>query len=254
MDFNIKKPTHIFALVLIFVTLFMFIFYPILTFLGFFPSNHAVNYSHYSESVRTFFEIFLLVFQLIFVFILLIIFPLIWYFLVNKLNLEQTLDRIRLKVENLDAAIIWGVFSAIVIFGASITVGLIAKFVFGVNAEESSNIPDLEKYFSPVLLLLLGAIQPLAEEIFFRGFLLDKIESFAGQNTAIISTSCLFALAHISYSNINDLASLYPVILIIAMGMILAYSVVKTRSLLTSIIAHTLYNVVTIGLYLLFGN
>ena len=84
----------------------------------------------------------------------------------------------------------------------------------------------------------LVAFQPLTEEIFFRGFLMEKIDSFAGKNVAIFLTAVLFGIAHMSYSKI------FPVLLPIAMGIILGLVVYKTKNLLASIVAHTTFNVV----------
>ena len=44
--------------------------------------------------------------------------------------------------------------------------------------------------------------------------------------------------------------NLYPAILTVILGMIFAYIVLKTKSLLTAIIAHIAYNVISIALYI----
>jgi len=242
MDFDIKKPSHIFSLVLISITFLLIVILPVLTFFGFFQAVNTVNYQTLPKVYKLFFEIFLLVFQLTLVILLMIVFPFIWYFLVNKYNLKQVLSRLKLTLGNIDMAFLWGILTTILIFAITIVIGILIVSIFGVNAQDMGNIPDLEALFSPISLFLLVAIQPVAEEIFFRGFLLDKIESFAGQNISIVTTSVLFGLAHASYGKV------YPIILPIIMGVLLAYMVIKTKNLYTSIIAHVCFNVGTLAL------
>jgi len=238
MDFDIKKPVHIFSLLLIEITFLFVIILPIITF--FFASGTVESIDQYSDipsSYRLIFEIFVLFFSLAFAVVLLIFFPLIWYFLVNNYNFKKTLSRLRLTFDKIYMALFWGIITAIVIFGITIVIGNIVISIFETNSQEMSNVPDLEALFSPVSLFLLVAIQPIAEEFFFRGFLLDKFESLAGQNIAIISTAVLFGLAHASYGK------LYPIVLPIIMGIVLAYVVIKTKNLYTAIIAHVCFNV-----------
>jgi len=242
MDFDIRKPTHLLSLVLISITFFVIIILPIFSFLGFFPTTDSIDTSSYSKVYKLFIEIFTLIFQLAFVMVLLIIFPLIWYFLVNKNNFKQAFSNMRLSLNNIDNAVAWGIISTIVIYGLTILFGIIIIYFSEIDTEQMSNIPDLEAIFSPVSLFVLVAIQPIAEEIFFRGFLLDKTEKIAGTNIAIILTAVLFGLAHASYGKI------YPIVLPIVMGVILAYIVIKTKSLYAAITAHVCYNVGSLAL------
>ncbi|GAF86829.1 unnamed protein product, partial [marine sediment metagenome] len=117
--------------------------------------------------------------------------------------------------------------------------------LLGVRSEELGNIQDIETYFSPVSILIILAVQPMAEEIFFRGFLFDKIKSFGGDYIAIVLTAVLFGLAHMSYSKP------YLVVSIIMMGVVLGCIVVKTKNLYSAIIAHTTFNVTSFILYIL---
>ena len=141
-------------------------------------------------------------------------------------------------------AIFWGVVSVIVMFVILFVIGIILTF-YGFNLDESSNITDLEQFFSLPSIFLIVAFQPIGEEIFFRGFLLDKINAMAGQETAIVLTSILFGMAHLTYGNI------YPAIMTGILGLILAYMVLKTKNLLTSIVAHILFNVASVTLYII---
>ncbi len=151
----------------------------------------------------------------------------------------------KLTFVNFDIAFLWGIVVTIIIF----LIFFIIEFlliVLGFNPDVLGNIQDLEKYFTPVSLFILVSVQPIAEEIFFRGFLLDKIGTFAGQNVAIFSTAVLFGIAHMSYGKI------YPVFFPMIMGVLLAYVVIKTRNIYASIFAHIFFNVTSFIIYFAF--
>jgi len=247
MDFNIRKPSHIFSLLLLSVTLILIIVLPVLSFFDASLPSELSQMTQLPDTMKLIFEIFLLTFQLALITVLLIFFPVIWYVLVNKLTLKEVFNRLRLRLEGIDVAFLWGIVSAVVMFGIVFLIGLILVFM-DYNVEELSNIPNLQQYFSIPSLFLLIAIQPIAEEIFFRGFLLDKIESLAGKSMAIVTTAVLFGLAHMSYGKI------YPVIMPMIMGLILGFVVIKTKNLYSAIIAHVIFNLTAFILSILSQN
>ena len=59
--------------------------------------------------------------------------------------------------------------SLIFAFAIIVAIGAIMTYL-GFDLTDSSNIPELESYFSLPLMLVLIAFQPIGEEIFFRGF------------------------------------------------------------------------------------
>jgi membrane protease YdiL (CAAX protease family) len=170
-----------------------------------------------------------------------IVIPFVWYFFVNNLNLRQILGRIKLVGENIDKAFLWGIISAIIIF-VLIFIIEFALIKMGQKPQDLSNIPDIQRLFSWPVLFFIVTIQPIGEEIFFRGFLYEKIEHFAGGNVSIFITAFLFGLAHMSYGKI------FPVLMPMVMGIVLAYLVFKTKNLYSSIIAHIIFNVTSLSL------
>jgi membrane protease YdiL (CAAX protease family) len=236
MDFNVKKPLHILALILLSVTFIVIIVFPVLVFIGVFPSTESVEVQDLSENIRLLSELIMLVVQLCLIFGLLVIVPILWYILVNECTIKEAFSRLKLRVERIDMAFLWGIIAAIVIF----IVIFILEYVLilmGYQAEELSNIPDIRKLFSwPTMFFLVG-VQPIAEEFFFRGFLFEKIEKFGGGVIAIVATAFLFGLAHMSYGK------LFPVIMPILIGIILGYIVYRTKNLYSSIIAHVVFNI-----------
>lgn len=236
MDFNIKKPLHILALILLAITFIIIIVIPILTFIGMFPSTQSIEIQEISESIRLISEIIILVVQLALIFGLLVIVPILWYLIVNECKLKEIFLRLKLRLENIDIAFLWGILAAITIFVVIFAVEFIL-ITFGHKPQDLSNIPDLQKLFSwPTMFFLVG-IQPIAEEIFFRGFLFEKIENFAGGMAAIFITAFIFGLAHMSYGKI------FPVLMPILMGIVLGFIVYKTRNLYSAIFAHVVFNV-----------
>ena len=237
MDFNIRKPLHLLALSLVFISLLIIIIFPLLSFAGFLPSTQSIDYQNISESLKAVSEFFILLFQLALVILLMIVIPIVWYLLVNNLTAEQAFHRMKVTYENIDKAFLWGILTAVLIFIIFFMINIFIAVFLEVKSENLSNVQDLKALFSPISLFLLVATQPIAEEIFFRGFLLEKIDGFAGKNIAIVSTAVLFGLAHATYGK------LYPILLPMIMGIVLAYVVFKTKNLLTAIIAHICFNV-----------
>jgi membrane protease YdiL (CAAX protease family) len=106
-----------------------------------------------------------------------------------------------------------------------------------------SNIIDLQKLFSMSSLYIIVLIQPFCEEFFFRGFLLEKITALGGVKIAVVSTSVLFGISHLSYTYS------YTAFLAVILGVIFALVTIKTKNLYTAIFAHTLLNVTSLSLF-----
>lgn len=244
MDFNFKKITHILTLFPILLTFSIFIIMPILSFFGVIIPTSNYPLENITTAFEIFFEIILLTTQLFLVILLFIVFPLIWYFVINKYDKENILKNLKLTKENIEKGILWGIITVIIAFVIIIIIGGVLQLL-GFDLTDTSNIPQLELYFSIPSILILIIIQPIAEEIFFRGFLLDKINKILGKNNAIILTSILFGLAHLSYGNI------YPAFLTFIIGLLLAILVIKTNNLYSSIVAHIIFNIASFSIYII---
>ena len=234
MEFNIRKPLHIFALlVLIFVFIILFIL-PILSFIGVTPSAQTVNI----ELTE-----FIILISSIITIVIFVGTPFIWYLLVNRHSIREMLYNLKLRSEGIDSAFLWGVVAAIAMLIIVVGVGTLL-YSFNVDQENLSNIEDLAGKLSIISMLFIIVFQSISEEIFFRGFLLEKIDSLAGEKIAIFSTAILFGLAHLSYGKI------YPAVMPMIMGIILGYIVFKTKNLYAAIIAHMIFNFASFVLYL----
>ena len=235
MDFNIKKPLHILALFVLLFSLFVIIISPILSYIGILPSTQTMEINIQDE--------FIILIGSIITVLIFIVTPFIWYLFVNRYSLEKMFSSLKLQREGIDSAFLWGIVAAVVMLGIVFVIGILL-YVAGVDQSNLSNIEDLATNLSVASMIFIIIFQSISEEIFFRGFLLGKIESAAGTNIAIFITAVLFGLAHMSYGKI------YPTIMPIIMGILLGYIVVKTKNLVSAITAHMAFNFISFILYL----
>lgn len=233
MDFDSGKISHILALLML-IGSFIFIFVlPIISFFVLLDSPQLLESISISETSA-------IISQMIVIAVFILV-PFAWYLIVNKLNLKGIFERIKLVSQNIDRAFLWGIIAAIVIFAAIFTIELVL-ISFGHTPQDLSNIPDIQRLFSWPTMFLLVAIQPIGEEIFFRGFLFEKTEKYAGGVAAVLITSFLFGIAHMSYGKI------FPVLMPMLMGLVLGLIVLKTKNLYSAIIAHVTFNITSLTL------
>ncbi len=242
MDFTFKKPIHLLALLLLLATFALFIASPLISL---FSSTQIP--SLYSDSMvplqRLTIEMMLLFFQFLFVFFGLILVPILWYRVVNQLSLKEIFAKVQLRKEGLDMALLWGVITVIAAFGVTLTLGLAYMYLTKIDPETLSNITDLQQLFSVPSLYLLVTIQPFCEEFFFRGFLFEKIQKTAGIPLAVLLTSVLFGISHLSYTYA------YAAVTAVLLGVLFSLVVIKTKNLYAAIFAHTLINIASLTLY-----
>ena len=91
-----------------------------------------------------------------------------------------------------------------------------------------------------LLLLAVGIIQPIFEEVLFRGFLFTHLERKWGAITAILLTSITFSIVHFQYNTMILLLVLFP------MAIVLGLARWKTNSLIPPIIIHCINNTVVL--------
>ena len=112
----------------------------------------------------------------------------------------------------------------------------------GVESLEQQPIPDKalgEGVFRLANIAVIGIIGPLAEEVFFRGFLLAGLVASLGTMRGVVAASIIFAVAHFS------LGSMIP---IFVTGMLLSWLYLRTRSLWPPLVAHAAQNLIALAL------
>ncbi len=232
MKFSFKKPSHIFALVI--VAFIFFIFYVMNPVIILTNMNTASGYKSMTETS--------ILINSTVIIILLVGGSFTWLYLVNRLKPREILSYLRLTRENIDTAFLWGIIALVSMFTIQIIISL-AIFMAGIKAENPIAY-ELASSLSVYSMIFISVFQSTSEEIFFRGFLLRKIEDRFGGVTSVISTALLFGFAHISYDNV------YQIVMPIILGLILGYIVIKTRNLTSSIIAHISFNLLSFAIYI----
>ena len=232
MDFNFKKPLHIFSLLVLLFAFFMIIISPILSYISTPSTSEDIEYTEP-----------LLLFASIITVLIFVGVPLIWYYFVNGLSIKDMFKELQLKREKIDEALLWAVLGTILMFALIIIMGYVLM-VFGENLENLSNIEDLAGTLSIVSMLSVILIQSVSEEIFFRGFLMQKVDKITGKIPAVIIVAVLFGFAHMSYGKY------YPVIASMVIGLVLGFIMYKTKNLYSSIFAHLIFNFTSFMFYL----
>lgn len=244
MDFTLQQPKHWIAGFFIAGALLLFTILPLLTFFGIGGTGETtIPPIGEDGSFGILFEVMLLMIELILVYFLFVIAPLLWYVLVNNLHLPQILQRLQLHKKNLGEVFAWSLATVFLIFVVTIIIDFILVAI-GVNTRDVSNIPQIENLFSLPSIFVLLLFQSAAEEFFYRGFLFEKITKLHNQWTALVITSVLFGLAHLMFNNF------YPALLSMIAGAFFGFALIKSKNLLTPIIAHIVFNFTSIIIYI----
>lgn len=126
-----------------------------------------------------------------------------------------------------------------------VTLGLYAAVTKGLGLDAidpESNVPrELFKHRSvvPLTVFLVLVIAPVAEEMFFRGFLFHGLWARYGFWVGAFSSGLLFSLIHVSGRDLLGLIVPFTII-----GMLFAWLVRRTGSLWNAILVHFLFNAV----------
>ena len=104
----------------------------------------------------------------------------------------------------------------------------------------SNNISEAIKIVSkPMLLLSIGILGPITEEIIFRGILVGKLRKKISSTVCIIISSVLFMLIHIHILAIEEILYYLPFLFT---GIIYSITYYKTKNITLTIILHIMNN------------
>lgn len=90
----------------------------------------------------------------------------------------------------------------------------------------------------PYILLFIGMLPSITEELLYRGLLYDKLLSNFSERETILITSVLFYLMHLIFTS-----SLLSFIWLLPLGIILGFVRSKSGSIVLPIVGHFTYNV-----------
>ena len=98
-------------------------------------------------------------------------------------------------------------------------------------------IAALDGFANLPTFVIVGLLAPLAEEVFFRGFLLAALVSLLGGLRGALVSAAVFSVAHFNVS------TLLP---IFVMGMLLAWLYLRTGSIWPPFVAHAAQNLLAL--------
>jgi membrane protease YdiL (CAAX protease family) len=100
----------------------------------------------------------------------------------------------------------------------------------------------LDWSFVPALRWVKGLTRGVWEEVFFRGIMLAILMRFYGQRKAVLWMTTIFALVHLDIMDVT-LEGVVDVVSIFFIGLLFAYLVLKTGSLLPAIVFHYVHDI-----------
>lgn len=131
----------------------------------------------------------------------------------------------------------WGLGGYFVAIPLVIVISLINQQIWqgqgGSNPLLSLALEGKDRVAIAIFFVTAAIAAPLFEEFLFRGFLLPSLTRYMPVWGAIIASSLLFALAHLSLSEVLPLTTL---------GIVLAVVYTRSRNLLAPILLHSLWN------------
>ncbi len=164
------------------------------------------------------------------------------YFLYNKTK------KIRYNAIKLDFKMKWHTYLLLIgvgvlsLFGIQYFIGAVDKFLELIKYPLDDSLPVINptgwgSYFAS--LLLLAVIPAIEEELIFRGIIFNGLRSRFKDYQAILLSAAMFTLMHASLQQF-----VYPFLL----GIIMAWVVMRTGSLMSSIIVHFTNNAIVVTL------
>lgn len=166
-------------------------------------------------------------------------FPVFFYFAVRRIPLSQGVPFQKAGFLKILACVFLG--SAVCMlanFPANLIISLEQAMGF------SGNIPDMPLNDDPAVLslyvLCVVIIPPVVEELMFRGMVLQGLRRF-GDGFAVVASAALFGLYH---------GNLAQTVFAFFCGLVMGFVVVRTNSLLPSILIHALNNAAAVAIQL----
>ncbi len=133
--------------------------------------------------------------------------------------------------------LVWGFGGYLVAIPAVLVVSLINQQIW--NGQGGSNpllflaLQAQDKVALSIFFITASVAAPFFEELMFRGFLLPSLTRYLPLWGAIILSALIFAIAHLSLSEVLPLATL---------GVILGIVYTRSRNLLAPMLLHSLWN------------
>ena len=132
---------------------------------------------------------------------------------------------------------VWGFGGYLVAMPLVLLVSLINQLIWqgqgGSNPLLLLALQAQDKIALAIFFITSSIAAPVFEEIMFRGFLLPSLTRYVSVSSAIIISGFIFAVAHLSLSEVLPLATL---------GIVLGFVYTRSRNLLAPMLLHCLWN------------
>jgi len=159
-----------------------------------------------------------------------LIFISLTFYLLGKNKKTQIMEKLGFNHNDWLNTIFWVFIGLISIFITTIFLNVLLHSL-GIN--DSELVANKILQFSPAIIPIAIFIGPVAEELFFRGYLQNKI--------GLIFSTLTFAVLHFSYGSISELIGVLGIGLVL--GLSYKYS---NNNIYVPMIAHILYNTLAI--------
>lgn len=173
------------------------------------------------------------------VFYLTIIFTVFYQVFINKKNNFRDF----FGTENFSKNIFWGVVGFVLLVFTATLIDLISEKFIGIGSRDIYK--GIDKNFLLSISIVGVFFAPLAEEVFFRGFLQTYFVKKLGKIVGIAFICLIFAVSHVIY--LQNMAAFLEITFV---GIILSSLKESTNSLIPCIIAHFLNNLSAVILML----
>jgi membrane protease YdiL (CAAX protease family) len=126
---------------------------------------------------------------------------------------------------------------------AQVLAGVLVSILrmLGINPEGQQEVTSIARQLPvPIAVITIAILAPVAEELFFRGFVFNAWEREYGTRNALIGAALLFGLAHVPGG--TPLA----VVIVLLLGLVLTAVYAWTRNLATTIGIHAAFNLASV--------
>jgi membrane protease YdiL (CAAX protease family) len=163
--------------------------------------------------------------------------PFLWDSELQGKSMEKTMNKMGIKREGFVGNAILGVATTLFLVGPLIIIEAII-LVLLLHIDEPGKVSMIMGGLPWYILVFSFTIGPIAEEVFFRSFLVDRV--------GVVISTLLFALAHYSYRSWTEFFAAFTA------GFIFALLYRRRKSVIPSIFAHAAFNFINVAMVVLY--
>ena len=133
------------------------------------------------------------------------------------------------------------ILDGILLFVVMILAGIIMNLALNlIGFNDSDKAVDVVQELPVYLLIIAFTLVPITEELFFRGLLITTFGKYAGAWGGAIISSIIFGVTHASYGSVVEILGAT------LLGMVISAYYVRKGDLLPCMIAHAIFNFLSI--------